>query len=685
MDLPDPAVVDAVRSEKERLHLLLAQVPAAIAIVRGPEHRYELSNPLNQELAGNRALVGRTVREALPELWAQGLGAMLDQVYRTGEPLVGKELRLMLPAGKGRPERVAYVSGVYQPLRDGDGRVDGILAFAYEVTEQVVARTRAEEAEYRLRLAVESADIGTWEYYVDDRTLTCDARYKGLFGLSPDREVTTAMMVEAIHPDDRERVNQAVERSFSLDSGGEYAIEYRTIGIEDGLERWIAVRGRTFFDEAGKPRRFTGTGLDITDEKRAAERLEFLATAGAVLSASLEYRSTLTHVAHLAVPRLADWCVVDVVNEAGEIERLAVAHADPAKVQLAQELQRRYPPDAATSGAARVLRTGKAELVPLVPDETLVASAQDPEHLEILRRLGVRSYILVPLRARDRTFGVLALVASGRRYGAEDLRLAEELAVRAAVAVDHARLFEATRAAVQKRDEFLSIASHELKTPLTSLQLYLDAFLRDVERGTLADIGAEKLTRRVEKAVAQVRRLSRLVNELLDVSRASSGRLALQPGPMDLAELASAVASRFKEQAAAAGVDLVVVQAPRPVAGRWDRERLDQVLTNLISNALKYAPRQPLLIAVEHGAGGRSATLSVTDRGPGIRPEDQERIFERFERTTEARNLGGMGLGLWITKEIVTAHRGTISVTSVPGRGATFVVEIPLDPHPQWP
>jgi PAS domain S-box-containing protein len=668
----------AARAENEQLHALLSQVPAAIAIVRGPEHRYELSNALNQELAGGRELVGKTVREALPELAAQGIEAMLDRVYRTGDPMIGKELRLELPGAGGRPARTAYLSGVYQPLRNRQGRVDGVLAFAYEVTEQVVARTRAEEAEHRLRLAVESADIGTWEYYPEDRVLTCDTRYRALFGLSPDAEVTTALLMDAVHPDDRERVTQAVQRSFDPSSGGEYAVEYRTVGVEDGLGRWISVRGRTFFDEAGKPRRFTGTGLDITAEKHAAERLEFLATASEVLSASLEYRSTLIHVAHLVVPRLADWCLVDIIDEQGELERLTVAHVDPEKVRVAEELRRRYPLDLIKSATARVLASGKTELVAQVTDEMLMAAASDEEHLRMLRTLGLRSYMLVPLRARDRTFGVLALVASARRFGVDDQRLAEELAVRAAVAVDHARLFEATRAAVHKRDEFLSIASHELKTPLTSLQLYLDAFTRDAQRGTLSALDQQRLTTRVEKAAAQVVRLVRLVNELLDVSRASNGQLVLQPAPMDVAELARTVAARFKEQAAQSGVELVV-DAGEPIEGRWDRDRLDQVLTNLISNALKYAPRKPVEIQVTKTPNGRSAALSVRDQGPGIRPEDQQRIFERFERTAEARNLGGMGLGLWITRQIVSAHQGTIVVDSVPGRGATFAVEIPFD------
>jgi PAS domain S-box-containing protein len=229
------------------------------------------------------------------------------------------------------------------------------------------------------------------------------------------------------------------------------------------------------------------------------------------------------------------------------------------------------------------------------------------------------------------------------------------------------------RAAVKVRDEFLSVASHELRTPLTAMQLQADALERSLRRNPDEALRSGKLAERVTAVGAQIGRMSDLVEALLDVSRITSGHLVLRPEEVELTALTGDAMERWKDAASAAGSPLTV--ACQPVRGRWDRMRLEQVLNNLLSNALKYGRGKP--VEVRARAEDGLAVLEVQDRGIGIAPADQQRIFERWGRAVSARNYGGLGLGLWIAAQIVAAMRGSITVTSAPGQGATFQVSLP--------
>jgi signal transduction histidine kinase len=365
---------------------------------------------------------------------------------------------------------------------------------------------------------------------------------------------------------------------------------------------------------------------------------------------------------------------VEIVQEDGTTQQLAVVHVDPSKVELAARLRAKYPPNpAAPSGVHNVLRTGRSELYEDVPDELLVRSAVDEEHLAMTRALGLRSAIIAPIVTPRGTVGAISFVAaeSGRRYRRADVARAEELASRAALAIENSTLYRGAQQAINLRDDFLAIAGHELRTPLTALMLQLQNVRK---RFAQNKIEPALLIERLVSAEANVDRLHRLVEELLTVSRVVGGRLVLDCQEMDLVEMVRDIAHRCEPELVKAGCELKL-DSSAAVNGSWDRFRLEGVVTNLLTNAIKYGRGSPVEIAVR-GEGGRGI-VAVTDHGIGILEADKQRIFGRFERGVSERDFGGLGLGLWIAKQIVDAHGGEVTVESTPGVATTFVVSLP--------
>jgi signal transduction histidine kinase len=281
---------------------------------------------------------------------------------------------------------------------------------------------------------------------------------------------------------------------------------------------------------------------------------------------------------------------------------------------------------------------------------------------------------VLPLKVRERILGTLTLVSSAaeRRYQQADLELAEELARRAAMAIDNALLYREAQRAIRLRDDFLSIASHELRTPLTSMMLSLQFLQHQLAQQASA---TATMVRLLEGVTRQGQRLNRQVDDLFDVARIEAGRLWLRPVDMDLAELVRDVVGSFEFGLKRAGCE-VTLDAPESVWGRWDRSRLEQVVSNLLSNAMKFGAGRPIEISVHRQ--DESAILVVADHGIGIDVAHQQHIFERFVREVSSAYFGGLGLGLYICREIVSAHRGTIRVESKLDEGATFTVELPL-------
>jgi PAS domain S-box-containing protein len=443
-----------------------------------------------------------------------------------------------------------------------------------------------------------------------------------------------------------------------------------------GEEQWAFVQSTPVLDESGQLRFAINIFQDITERRRADQAQRFLAEAGAVISSSLDYEATLASVARMAVPTLADWCTVDVLDEDRTLRRLAVTHVDPKKVEWAHELQKRYPPDIeAERGVPNVLRTGKSEIYPDISDEMLVAGAHDEEHLRIMREIGFTSAMVVPLVTQGRTLGAITFISaeSGRHYKPDDLTLAETLAHRAAVAIDNARLYRHAQEANRMKDEFLATLSHELRTPLTAI-LGWSSMLR---AGQLDPESAQRAFEAIERNAKSQRQI---IEDLLDVSRIITGKLRLDLREVEPAQLIDAAIEAVRPAAEAKGVRIRKLTNHAGGTLTGDPSRLQQVLWNLLSNAVKFTPGEGAVeIRLERTRS--HVEISVSDTGQGIDPEFLPYVFDRFRQadSTTTRRHGGLGLGLAIVRHLVELHGGTVRAESG-GRaqGATFTVALPL-------
>jgi signal transduction histidine kinase/CheY-like chemotaxis protein len=408
------------------------------------------------------------------------------------------------------------------------------------------------------------------------------------------------------------------------------------------------------------------------DTKR---RAEFLAEASATLSGSLQLGDTLQAVARLAVPRIADWCTVDLAS-GRDPERVAIAHVDPSKIALAQQFSERYPEDRESPyGIHEVLRTGRPVLMSRIPLDLMEAGARDADHLAMMRALGLRSFMRVPLLAGDRALGVLTFVSaeSGREYTPDDVRFAEEVAIRAALAVDNARAYDEASRANRVKDDFLATLSHELRTPLNSILGYTRLLLS----GALAADRQQPALQAVER---NAQALTEIVEDVLDVSRIVAQKMRLSLQPTHLVRVVTDAIAGVLPAAEAKDVRLEWQLDPSTPAVSGDRDRLQQVVSNLLSNALKFTPRGGRVQVMLTAGNAGDVEIVVADTGVGIAPEFLPYVFERFRQGHAgfAREYGGLGLGLAIARELVALHGGTIEAASAGrDRGATFRVRLP--------
>lgn len=475
--------------------------------------------------------------------------------------------------------------------------------------------------------------------------------------------------------------------------------EYRSACLPvRSADRCVAVLAFTFdkegdFDDAEREflqniAKQGGLALErsqlLTVEREARARAEaahrrasFKAEASALLGSSLDYETTLKHVAKLAVPKFADWCAVELGEAPGHSTLVAVEHIDPAKVALAWQLRERYPPDpAAPHGVPQVLRTGKAELYREVTDEILEKSTIDPERIALGRALGLRSAINAPIAIQGRTIGVITFIwaESGKRYDEADLETAILLGQRAALAIENSRLHRRMQRAVKAREDLLAVVSHDLRNPLGVVLMRAASIARNLP----GDGAAAKARKHAVDIQSAAQRMADLISDLLDLGSIEAGELKLQLSAEDLGALLSSAADEIQPLAASKGVRIDVSLPPQTwsVRCRCDRRRVSQVLSNLLGNAVKFTPSGGS-IHLRSSIEGGMAKIVVLDTGQGVDPAHLSQIFERYYQAP-TRERSGVGLGLFIAKGIVTAHGGQIWAESTPGEGSSFYFTLPL-------
>ena len=526
----------------------------------------------------------------------------------------------------------------------------------------------------RFRHLVEANPAIAWSVDARGQMTYPNRRLFDYTGLEAGRDIDDWAR-RALHPNDYPTRAEAWRRAH--EDGGAFEIEAR-IRRHDGAYRWFLLRALPLKDADGRIVEWSGSGTDIDERKRSEENLRFLADASAALVEIADFEGTLKRIAQIALPSFADWAEVTVLEPSGKVRRVAALHWDPERTRFAEDLERRFPLDE-NGTARRAIRSGQPVLVPDVDERMLREAARSGEHLELLRSLDLRSYLCVPMRSKDRILGAIAFATSesGRAYGEFDLEVAEELARRASIALENARLVRELKEADRRKDEFLAVLAHELRNPLAPVRNAIE-ILRSLPPPS------PQLQWTHDVIDRQVRQLSRLVDDLLDVSRITSGKIELRKERVELAAAVRIALESSRPVIERGGHELTVRVTPEPVWLDADLARLAQVLSNLVNNAAKYTrPGGHIWVTAERRGG--EAVVCVRVNGIGIEPAMLARIFDMFTQagTAGAHSQGGLGIGLTLARRLVELHGGRVEALSEGiGRGSEFVVHLPIAPAP---
>jgi PAS domain S-box-containing protein len=720
-----------IAASENQLRLITDTLPVLISYVDSKEI-YRFANKAYSEwfAAGDEAIAGKPIYRIL------GKDAYLATDAFRRKALNGENISYeteLVHKDKG----LRKMFGQYLPDIREDGKVHGITVLATDVTEQRRAEEKLREQtrtleiinQVGLSLQVELELQKIVQTVTDSATELTNAKF-GAFFYNVKNEKNETMTLFTISGVPRQEFskfplprktkifgatldNHTIVRSDDITKHPDFGKNSPFHGMPDGhlpvrsylavpvISRSGEVLGGLFFGhpEVGifnerSEKLVAGiaaqaavaidnanlySALKISDQrsKELAKSQTFLAEAGQILSSSLDSKTILSNVTKIVVPTMADWCSVHLVEPDGTLVQLAVAHADPEKVKWAEELNRKYPtrmnPE---SGASKVVRTGQSQLVMNISDSMLQRVAVDPEHLQILRNLGLSSYIIVPLRTRERVFGTISFIAtdSGKKFNQEDLHFAEDLARRASVAVENAKLYGEAQAINRIKDEFLATLSHELRTPLNVILGHAEILK------TEAPSLGEDLDTSIDAIFRNAKVQNQIIGDLLDVSAIITGKISFNPTILDPGDVAKTAVESIRFAALSKGVKLTLVPDGHHCYISGDPVRLQQVVWNLLSNAVKFTPKGGEVTVTTFGENS-CCNIEVRDTGQGIEPNFLPYVFDRFrqEDSSMTRKFGGLGLGLSIVRQLVELHGGTINVESRgKGQGSSFRVSLPV-------
>lgn len=549
--------------------------------------------------------------------------------------------------------------------------VDLMFCTGFDITPRKLAEERLRLSEERLSGIVELATDAIVTVDANQRITLFNQGAERIFGAS-SAEMLGRSLDELLPPDVRTVHRRHFERFIARPAGARPMEELRTVtGRRKTGELFPAEVGVSSFTVGGQ-HVSTAVLRDVTRRRSREAKQRFLVEATAALASSLEYKRTLASVARLAATSVADFVIVDLLEESGEIRRLEVATSDPAKTQLAAALRQSLKPGAPAAVVGRVFETRQAELRTELPWADLAdAIGIDPAYRESLQQLDPTWLMAVPLAAHNRILGAIVFLGcrTGTRFGDDDLQLAEALGRQAALAIDNARLFEAARRATAARDDILQVVAHELRNPLTAV--VFSAHALEARSATEADL------RSVRMIKDSVEEINRLIDDLLDEKLLAAGQMVQEMRPHSGAALVTAALEAG--MAVALEVQLSAVVHDAEVKVLVDEHRIGQVFGNLIGNAVKFTPAGGH-VEIGTRVENDEALFWVSDTGVGIAPEHLAHVFDRYWQATRPDRQGA-GLGLPICKGIVEAHGGRIWVRSEAGTGSTFFFALPRAPH----
>lgn len=708
------------------------------------------------------------------------VGASLDAAINSGKMIWSHEYRFKRQSGS-----YSYSIDKARILRDSQGKAIRLLGVMQDISARKTAEHMAEQNQKDFKYLAASIPQLIWVARPDGYHEYFNKQWLEYTNqnFSDSRDIDWKKI---IHPDHYDKAWKLWERS--LKTGEDYEIEYKLCNGTTKEYRWFLGRAIPIKNEKGKITKWFGTCTDIHHQKLTTQFQTFLSQASKILASSFDYKETLDSVVKLAVPEIADWCSIDLMED-GELELIALAHKDPKKVRWAKKLRSTMPPDLTrNTGVAKVIQTGKSEFYPVITEKLIKDSTKDKKVLALIKKIGLSSMMIVPIIVEGKTIGVIQFTSSEskKHFLKQDLQMAEGLAVRVSFAIHNAQLYDQAQKVEnrfkslyesnivgviftrtdgtlisansyfldmlgfteedlqnginlkeqtpidqkqkqfeyikelnitgmlqpfekeyirkdgskvpvivgsvmqdfdkqevlsfvlditerkkleQRKDEFIGIASHELRTPLTTVKGYIQILERIIQQ-----MGDDKLNTYVKKTNVYIDKLNSLISELLDVSKMQAGKLQLNYTVFEIEDVIldtiDAVQSTIRSH-------LILYKGGTNKKIKADRNRLEQVLTNLLANAVKYSPKANQ-ITVETKYENNEVIVSVKDSGVGIPLTEIPKLFQRFYRVeATAEQFSGLGIGLFISSEIIQRHNGRMWVESKESEGSTFSFALP--------
>lgn len=668
-------------------------------------------------------IIGRPLTEAFfrgaSSEWQKELSKSLTQVVeiRTAQGMRAIELPVA-----NRQKRLWRL--INHPVLGPDGAVQCIIQSLHDATDRVAVGGIVGENRSSLYSLADAMPNMVWIIDGDGRPPYYNKQWREYVNLS-EEAIASFDWSNIVHPDDIGRVMESWHRSQK--TGKAFETELRLLHPTSKTYHWFMSQARPSRSTSGTITRWFGTCIDIDEQKRAAQISNYLSQAAKELASSLDYAKTLDTVTRLSVPEIADWCSVDLYNEAkDEWEQVAISHTDRSKVELARRYRELNPIDtSAATGVPAVVRSGKAEFYPYIGEEALEKMVDDPEDLAFAKEVGIRAVIIAPIFVKGKARGAITFVSSdpNRQYSLSDLQMAEEMASRISLSITNATLYQDSQAELERRQQlegellqeknkleqrvkartrqleeankglqaeverrreaetelkrsnqelqdFAYVASHDLQEPLRKIQAFGD--ILESEYGKRLDDGAEYLKR----MHAAASRMSQLIEDLLAFSRVTTRPPA--PDKVDLNKVVYEVLGDLEDQVSRTAGRVDVGKLPVVLA---DPTHMRQLLQNLISNALKFHREDvpPVVTVSARPCKETECTYEITiaDNGIGFDQKYTDRIFGVFQRLHGRDSYEGTGIGLAVCRKIVERYGGTITAESQRGKGAKFIIKIP--------